>query len=422
MTRKLKEMLTRAERHLIRPSSPWFSMLSDFCYLAKNLYNHANYLVRSRFIENGQWMRYEELDKVLKNDAEYPDYKAMPTAQSAQQVLRLLDQNWKSFFASIRDWNENKEKYYARPNLPKYKKKDGRFVLVLTNQNCRLQGNEIVFPKVFKGFKVSPEFLRCQCNRGQRNFKSFQQVRFIPDIAGIVMEIVYTIEATVQLENNGKCAGIDIGVNNLVAMATNTATAPLLINGRILKSINQFYNKEVSRQKSICKHMTGRYSSRRIRQLTAKRNRRIADYLHKASRLIVDVCLEQGVTSIVIGRNKDWKQGSKFDKRGNQHFVQLPFLRLIQMIEYKAKEAGITVFLVEESYTSGTSFLDGEAPLKANYDKSRRICRGLFRADNGRLINADVNSAFQMMKKVFPNVFADGIEGVVLRPVAVVAA
>ncbi len=145
--------------------------------------------------------------------------------------------------------------------------------------------------------------------------------------------------------------------------------------------------------------MTGRYSSRRIRQLTAKRNRRIADYLHKASRLIVDVCLEQGVTSIVIGRNKDWKQGSKFSKRGNQHFVQLPFLRLIQMIEYKAKEAGITVFLVEESYTSGTSFLDGEAPVKANYDKSRRICRGLFRADSGRLINADVNSAFQMMKK-----------------------
>jgi putative transposase len=167
---------------------------------------------------------------------------------------------------------------------------------------------------------------------------------------------------------------------------------------------------------------SGRYSSARINGLTAKRNRRIDDYMHKASKRIIEECVRQDISTIVIGKNKEWKQESGLSKRVNQHFVQLPFARLIQMIEYKAKEKGIAVVLTEESYTSGTSFLDGEESVKENYDKSRRVHRGLFKANNGRLINADVNGAFQILRKVFPNVSADGIEGVVLRPVVVVAA
>lgn len=156
--------------------------------------------------------------------------------------------------------------------------------------------------------------------------------------------------------------------------------------------------------------------------LQKKRNRKIDDYLHKASKIVVDRCVEQNISTIVIGKNKNWKQESKLSKRVNQNFVQLPFARLIQMIEYKAKEYGIAVILTEESYTSGTSFLDGEAPTKENYNKSRRVHRGLFKANDGKLINADINGAFQIMRKVFPNVSANGIEGVVLRPVTVVAA
>ena len=131
-------MPTRVEKHLIRPSSPWFPMIAGFCHLAKNLYNHANYIVRNGFIKDNYWTRYEELDDILKKDLRYPDYKAMPTAQSAQQVLRLLDKNWKSFFASIKDWKEHKDKYLDRPKMPKYKEKNGRFILVMTNQNCKL--------------------------------------------------------------------------------------------------------------------------------------------------------------------------------------------------------------------------------------------------------------------------------------------
>ena len=420
MPKKAEDSLTRVERHLIRPSSPWFPLIGEFCHLAKNLYNHGNYLVRSRFIKDGQWMRYDELDKVLKADLNYPDYSAMPTAQAAQQVLRLLDKNWKSFFTAIKDWKEHKEKYLGRPKMPKYKKKDGKFMLVLTNQNCRLKGAEIIFPKAFRGFKATPEFMKDK--EDQREFDTFQQVRFIPDGTDIVMEIVYTIKATPQKEDNGRYAGIDIGVDNLLTIATNIGKAPLIVNGRVPKSINQFYNKKLACLKSICQQTTGHYSSNRIRRFTAKRNRKIDDYMHKASKLIVEKCAELDINTIVIGQNKTWKQDSQLSRRVNQHFVQLPFARLIQMIEYKAKERGIAVILTEESYTSGTSFLDEEFPAKENYDKTRRIHRGLFRANDGRLINADVNGAFQIMRKVFPNVSADGIEGVVLRPVVVVAA
>ena len=420
MSKKADDSLTRVEKHFIRPSSPWFSMIGDFCHRAKNLYNHANYIVRSRFIKDGYWTRYKELDQILKHDLEYPDYRAMPTAQSAQQVLRLLDKNWKSFFAAINDWKQHKEKYLGRPKLPKYKEKNGQFILVMTNQNCKLVNGEIRFPKTFRGFHVVPKFVNHQ-DTG-RKFDTFQQVRFVPSGAYIIMEIVYTIKPVPQMNDNGRYAGIDIGVDNLLTMAANTGAAPLIVNGKVPKSVNQFYNKELAYWKSVCRMTSGRYSSARIDRLTAKRNRRIDDYMHKASKLIIKECVQQDISTIVIGKNKEWKQESRLSKRVNQHFVQLPFARLIRMIEYKAKEKGIAVVLTEESYTSGTSFLDGEEPVKKNYDKNRRVHRGLFKANTGRLINADVNGAFQILRKVFPNVSADGIEGVVLRPVVVVAA
>jgi putative transposase len=344
----------------------------------------------------------------------------MPTAQSAQQVLRLLDKNWKSFFAAINDWKQHKEKYLGRPKLPKYKEKNGQFILVMTNQNCKLVNGEIRFPKTFRGFHVVPKFVNHQ-DTG-RKFDTFQQVRFVPSGAYIIMEIVYTIKPVPQMNENGRYAGIDIGVDNLLTMAANTGAAPLIVSGKVPKSVNQFYNKELSYWKSVCRMTSGRYSSARINRLTAKRNRRIDDYMHKASKLIIKECVQQDISTIVIGKNKEWKQESRLSKRVNQHFVQLPFARLIRMIEYKAKEKGIAVVLTEESYTSGTSFLDGEEPVKKNYDKNRRVHRGLFKANDGRLINADVNGAFQILRKVFPNVSADGIEGVVLRPVVVVAA
>lgn len=402
-------MSTRVEKHLIRPSSPYFAMLFEFCHFAKNLYNHANYIVRDKFIHEHEIVGYAKLDKILKADKEYPDYRAMPLAQSAQQVLRLLDKNWKGYFVAAKDYKENPGKYLGRPKLPKYKKKDGLFILTLTNQNCRIREGVIQFPQKFKGFTVRPKFI-------EKPFKSFQQIRFVPTGTDIMLEIVYETSDVEPKPDNGKYAGIDIGIDNLLTVATNTGQVPFIINGRIPKSINQFYNKKVAHLKSICQTENGQYSSNKIRQFTAKRNRKIEYYIHKASRRLVDECLFRGVSTIVIGKNDGWKQESCLSKRVNQHFVQIPFAKLIEMIKYKAEDKGITVLLTEESYTSGTSFLDNELPTKENYDKKRRIHRGLFRTADGKTINADVNGAFQIIRKVFPKVTADGIEGVVLCP------
>lgn len=165
--------------------------------------------------------------------------------------------------------------------------------------------------------------------------------------------------------------------------------------------------------------MNKKYSTRRIQHITEKRNQIINNYLHQASKYIVDKACEDDVSVIVIGNNKGWKQKSEMSKRVNQSFIQIPHNRLIEMIQYKAEERGILMILTEESYTSGTSFLDNEEPIKNNYRKERRIHRGLFQSNEGKFINADVNGSLQILKKVFPNAYANGIEAVVFRPIKV---
>lgn len=384
------------EQHILRPGHPYYGLVQSFCHMSKNLYNHANYLIRQSFTKDGTWLRYHTLDKLLKADKGFPDYQGMPTAQSAQQTLRVLDQNWKSFFQAMKDWKKHPEKYFGRPKLPKYLKKDGQFVLILTNQNCRLKGRLLHFPKAFQGLTVIPQFL------DDPNFLSFQQIRFIPKGQRIVAELVYQVQVPEGKPDNGRIIGIDIGVNNLAAVA-NTINKPVfVINGKPLKSINQYANKRAAYYQSMLEQTEGRKMSKRLQRIWAKRGRKMKDYMHKASRYIVDTCVRDDIRTIVIGRNKGWKQGSNLGKQENQNFVQIPFYQFIQMIEYKAKKEGIAVILTEEAYTSGTSFMDGERPKKRFYDKSRRVKRGLFITNTGIPVNADINAAYQIIKKVVP--------------------
>ena len=407
-------IVQQVEKHIIKKNNSYYDMFCEFTHQAKNLYNHANYLVRKTFIETGRWLRYYQLDKLLKQDLDYPDYKNMPNAQCAQQTLRLLDVNWNSFFKSIKDWSKNKDNYLGKPKLPKYKSKDGQMVLVVTNQRIKQKGNQLIFPKSFDGFTVMSRCVTLP------NFEKLNQVRIVPCNQVFCVEIVYSIfvDDTV-LQDNGRIMSIDLGLDNLATVVTNTGLQPMLVNGKGLKSINQYYNKRKAYYQSIAKQMNGKNYTNRLHQLTRKRNFKIDDTIHKISRFIVDIASENDITTIVIGNNKNWKQSSSLGKQTNQSFVTIPHRKLIKQIVYKAQLQGIRVICTEESYTSGTSFLDGEPPVKEFYDKKRRIHRGLFRSNQGVFINADVNAGYQIMKKVFPNEFSDGIEGVVLHPVRV---
>ncbi|MGG4080178.1 transposase, partial [Geobacillus stearothermophilus] len=227
----------------------------------------------------------------------------------------------------------------------------------------------------------------------------------------------YKKEIPNMIRESNRVVGIDLGLNNFVTMVNNIGETPIVINGKGVKSINQYYNKQKAYFQSILKKQNGLNWSKRLEKLTLKRNNKIKDFMHKASRYVVDWCVKHNIDTIVIGKNDNWKQEVDLGKRLNQAFVQIPYDMFIEQLQYKCEEVGIKVVLTEESYTSGTSFLDGEAPIKENYDKNRRIKRGLFKSNKGILINADVNGAYNIMRKVFPKTFANGVEGVGLHPV-----
>jgi putative transposase len=402
-------MKTRVERHILNTSHTHYTLLRSFCFKSKNLYNYANYCIRARFIKEGKFTPYTELDKLLKEEGRDFDYRSMPTAQSAQQCLRLLEGNWKSFFASIKDWSRNKTKYTGKPRLPKYLKKDGVYPLVIASPACKLSEEGLVkFPKAFNGFTLKTKIAG-----------KLQQVRILPRCKHLVIEVIYRVEVPEKKKDNQRVLGIDLGLDNFATITNNAGIKPTVINGKGLKSYNKYYNKKLAHYKKTAKQMNQLHWTNRLEHLTTKRNNVVDNFIHHASSLTIKLAKELNCNTIVVGSNKDWKRSSKMSKKVNQSFVSIPHQRYIDQLIYKAEDAGLTVITTEESYTSKCSFLDNEEMKKQEVYKGKRVKRGLFKSSDGILINADVNGAYNIIRKVFPNAFADGIEGVGLHPVKV---
>ncbi|HBI04032.1 MAG TPA: transposase [Paenibacillaceae bacterium] len=360
---------------------------------------------------------YSFLDGLFKA-SENADYQELP-GQVNQQVMKMVFQNWKSFFASIKDYKINPHKYAARPKLPKYAPKKGRKECVFSNQVC------VIKDKKYLKFPQTKEKL----NIGKVGLKGeLQQVRIIPAYGEYTVEIVFKVEDKEQIElDKNHVMGIDLGVNCLATMVDNTGAAPVIIKGKAIKSINQYYNKQRAHYYSVLRHghspKVGAFHSHRLAELDRKRFSKLKDYFHKASYHIVKLAIERKVSTIVIGVNKGWKEDLKLRKSEKQNFKFLPHTMLINMIEYKAKEYGIDVQRQEESYTSKASFVDmDELPVYEKGNKTKvlfsgqRVNRGLYRTKENKHIHADVNAAGNIIRKVVPNAFADGIEGVVSRP------
>lgn len=460
-------LVNRVEQHQISKSNKFYKIIDELCFKSKNIYNYANYITRQIFIitsklnnnkevtQNEQkfliWIneKVDEFNIYKKNNLEtkqskgksinkkFKQYKYFDknnklatydfieyvckhsdpfidlSSQCSQSTLRVLDKNWKSFFVAIKDWSKNPSKYLGRPKLPKYKKKDGRFPLYVANNQCRIEDGFIYFSwNPLKPLNNSIKTKACG---------KLMQIRFIPRNNVYIMELIYQVEIKKMPEDTvpTRICGIDLGLNNFATLTNNIGAKSIVINGKVLKSINQYYNKQLAFYRSILKKTNHKDWSNRLDILTLKRFNKIKNYMHKASKQVIEYCLNLNIDTIIIGNNQKWKQESNLHKSVNQTFVQIPYEIFINMVQYKAENVGINVIITKESYTSGTSFLDIEMPIKTNYDKSRRVFRGLFVSNMGVKINSDVNGSYQIIKKVVPNAFSNGIEGVDLHPVVI---
>ncbi len=404
-----------------------FKIIDEYCYRAKNLSNSVQYLIcqcyrihqklknldlpevweqemitginaaimdYNHLRDESKWLKCVSKDNGYIADAYFLSwymktqdvYKAMPYSTCSQICIQDKCREWKSFYKALAAYKKAPDKFLGCPKRPSYlDSKNGRSALVVTSQNFSVEADgTVTMPGFLKGITI------------RARHKNVRQIRIKTDKCGIRILLMYD-QKVKKHNDNGCIMGIDLGVDNLVTASLSNGE-PFIINGRPLKSMNRYYNKKKAALQEIAKKSNHLDTTARLERLTEKRNRKVKDYLHKASAKVITLAKEKGVGHIVIGNNRGWKQKVDLGKRTNQTFVAIPYKMLIDMICYKAELSGIKVSIVKETYTSGTSYLDRESPDASHYDNKRRIRRGMFRSNKGILINADVNAAYQIMK------------------------
>ena len=371
------------EKHVIRKNHMHFNECDHLSFLSKNLYNSTLFAVRQHYFNNGEYLNYNNANKIFTIEGQ-SDYIALPRKVS-KHTMMLVDRSFRSFFKLLE--KKRSGGYDKTVRIPKYlNKTKGRQVV-------HYEKGALSFKKKEGHLYLSQTniYLKTKVNSDQIQF-----ARIVPRDEYYVIEVGYKAHQVDNLHDNGRYLSLDLGVNNLVTAVSNV-TAPILFNGRPLKSINQFYNKRfASLQSKLGEEVK---SSKQIKFLHQRRLNKINDYLHKTSRMLVNHAVENSINTIVIGYNKEWKQDINIGRRNNQNFASIPFARLIEMIEYKASLVGINTIRQEESYTSKCSFFDDEQVRKANSYAGKRVERGLFKTRQGIFVNADVNGALNILRK-----------------------
>ena len=411
--------MTLTERHVVNKNNPLFPALDELCFKSKNLHNATLYRIRQEYFNSKIYLGYFSIQKEFQKNKQF-DYLQLP-AKTSQQTMRMVDQNFKSFFRALKEYQKNPKKFNGRPKIPGYLDPiDGRFIVTYTYQGISKKEFDSSHRIKFSG--LNNIYFKTKVS----NFKDLCQVRVVPKGNHIVVEVVYEISDTSLLPDNGKYAAIDLGVDNLATVCTNLpGEQPVVYSGKPAKSWNHYYNKRIVHYKGILDTVNKEKRkgwSKRLERITFKREMKIQDYFHKVSRGIVNYLVSRGINTLVVGNNQGWKQNTNLGRTGNQNFIQIPFLKLIKMLEYKCKMAGINFYIITEEYTSRCSFLDQESIQKHDWYLGKRIHRGLFKSSKGILINADVNGSYNILRKCKPNAFdgftisSNGVLGVVVHP------
>ena len=386
--------LKQQVKHLSRKE---FRNLKYLSHIAKNLTNETIYNIRQYYFNKKKYLSYNENYKMLKNSENYKKLNS----NMAQQILKEVDGSFKSFFGLLKLAKNGQ--YKGKVKLPKYLAKDGFTTLVIGF--VRLKDDMLIVP-YSNSFKKTHQEVKVKLPSVLKDNK-IKEIRIIPKQHSRYFEIQYTYEVKeIQRElNENNVLGIDLGIDNLCTCVTN-AGASFIIDGRKLKSINQYYNKINAKLQGIKDKQKIERTTLRQKRITRKRNNRINDYLSKAARTIVNYCLNNDIGKLVLGYNEDFQRKSNIGSINNQNFVNIPYGKLRDKLIYLCKLYGIEFKLQEESYTSKASFFDGdEIPI---YDKEnpqeyifsgKRIKRGLYQTSAGKLINADCNGALNILRK-----------------------
>ena len=376
-----------------------FCSLRQLCRAAKNLTNEALYNVRQHFFGEGRYLRYEENYQLLKTS---PNYRTLNSNMS-QQILKEVDGSFRSFFGLLKLAKEGK---YSMKDcrLPRYLPKDGYQTLIIGF--VRLNGNKLIIPysNSFRkkhsdiSIRIPPILLD----------KKIKEIRIIPRANARFFEIQYTYEAECidRKLNPNHALAIDLGINNLISAVTDEGQS-FIIDGRRLKAINQWYNKENARLQSIKdKQQYGKKPTNRQKANTRERNNQVNDYMNKATRKVINYCIEHDIGKLVVGYNEDFQRSTDLGRKNNQTFVNIPYGRLRDKLEYLCRLNGIEYVKQEESYTSQASFWDqDEIPVYQAEDNNqyrfsgKRISRGRYRTAEGKLLNADINGALNILRK-----------------------
>ncbi len=375
-----------------------FKRLRELTFQAKNLYNQTLWTLRQAFEITGKYFSYPQMDKAMKqvdNLEGQINYRLLK-AKVAQQTLRRVDQNFKSFFQASKDFKKNHSKYRGQPRPPRFKQK--RYDnLIFDYQAFKVKGTLVLLEK---GLEIKlPNALVG---------KMIKQIEIIPKPHFFQAVFVYEEDAQnfKMVASNDKVMSIDLGLNNLATCVTNAVLKPFIIDGRRIKSVNAYYNKRKAKLQSELEKSRGKKWSVKLQSLTEKRNARVNDYLHKATAHVVKTCLIHHISKVVIGDVAKSLDHINLGKKTNQNFVNLSLGQFVDKLSYKLGQHGIKLIVANESYTSKASFLDGDQMPK-KYDKEakpayysgKRIKRGLYRSKDGTLINADVNGAYNILRK-----------------------
>lgn len=372
--------------------------IKELCHVAKNLTNEAIYNIRQYYFDNNEYLSYEKNYKLLKSS---DNYKIL-NSNMAQQILKEVDGSFKSFFNLLRLAKQGKYNY-KDIRLPHYLPKDSFTTLVIGF--IRIKDNKLLIPfsnlykKTHKPISINMPPILAD--------KKIKEIRIIPKVNARFFEIQYTYEKYIEQKklNNQNALAIDLGINNLCTCVTSNGYS-FIIDGKRLKSINQWYNKENAKLQSI-KDKQG-IDNITLRQsiILNNRNNKINDYMSKALRYIIDYCINNDIGNIIVGYNETFQRNSDIGKRNNQTFVNIPYGKLTDKLEYLSKLYGINIIKQEESYTSKASFFDKDnIPIYCDNNHNaysfsgQRIKRGLYKTGTNKLINADINGALNIMRK-----------------------